>query len=200
MGPSAISSMAQAGVGSPGYGVKRDIWGDISGGIKNGLTGFGNSLNPSGPQTPGTNPALAQVEQNQISQAQQFQANIPQYQQQLTSNLKQGVNQQLGQNLQKTANYNASRGLLYGGVNQGMQGHNYNNASNAVAQGTSDINAGLQSASNQLAANAVGTGTGIQQSNQDIQNQIYQQTMAQTNSNNSMLGSAAGFGLLAAMI
>lgn len=196
----AVNSLSQGDIGGTagrlGAGFADVTTGGQATNLYNNLTGAGQS----GPQAPGTNPSLSSVEQQQINQANDFSANMPTYQSQMTDNLKTNVNNQLGSNLNTISNNNNARGLLYGGVNQGQRAQAYGQAQAQTAQGVSNINAGLLSAQDQLNANAVGTGTGIQQSSQAIQNDIYQQTLSQINSNNAMLGSAGGSAVLAGLL
>jgi hypothetical protein len=161
-----------------------------------GETGDPNSPPPA----PGVNPALTNLQTQQQTNATNFRNNIPQMEQSMGEQLKASANQTMGQQLGGLGSYNSSRGMGYGGVNQGQQQRVRSAAQSGVAQGQSNINAGLQNAANTLDAEAVNTGLGIQQTQQSIQNNIYSQAMTQMNANNSMVGGFLGTGLLAGLV
>jgi len=89
--------------------------------------------------------------------------------------------------------------MAYGGVNQGEQQQVRATTEQNLGRAITGSNANLENAANTLNAQAVETGVGIQQTNQAIQNQIFQQQMTQMNANNASTGSALGTGLMAYM-
>lgn len=97
-----------------------------------------------------------------------------------------GLNQGLG--LLKSRN--SSRGLLYGGINQGQEGQARSAMSEALANQRSSINSNVENEANLLDQQAVQTGVGIQKNAQQVQNDIYSQAMADMNANNAEWGSA----------
>lgn len=155
---------------------------------------------PAAPTAPGVNPALTNLQTQQQTNATNFRNNIPQMEQSMGEQLKSQANQMMGQGMSQINNSNNARGMGYGGVNQGQQQKLRAQTQSGVAQGQSNINAGLQNAANTLDAEAVNTGVGIQQTQQSIQNQIYSQAMTQMNANNSMVGGFLETGLLAALV
>lgn len=165
--------------------------GKLYGAYANVMTGGGYGavdamLNrPDAPDAPKIDPTLGNMRKAQANQAKDFRAGMPGYQQQLSSNLRQQGSYDLDQGLHDTRQANSSRGLLYGGKNLGDEQSVRGQIGNRMAQGTGQINTGLQSAANQLDANAVQSGLAIQQSSQQIQDQIYGQALARMNGNNA---------------
>jgi len=162
----------------------------------NGLFANDDTGAPSPPKTPGS---LDELKQQQQQYAQQFSQNLPQMQKNMAGLLTQQANQQMQGQMQTVKNRNNARGMAYGGVNQGEQQQVRATTEQNLGRAIAGSNANLENAANTLNAQAVETGVGIQQTNQAIQNQIFQQQMAQMNSNNSMMGSALGTGLMAYM-
>jgi len=159
-----------------------------------------------GPQGSGYYQAPSQTEALQGAQqyfANQFQQNIPTLENQMYSNLAQGVNANMNQGIQSARASNAGRGLLYGGVNAANEQAIRANASNQLAQGRQNINTSVLNEGQQLMNNAVSTGIGIQQQQQQMQNAVYQQAMASMNAQNQAIGgllSAGGLIGAAALI
>lgn len=158
-------------------------------------------INPQeAPGAPGTDASLAMMHQQQLAYAKNFQENLPQTQQKVAQQLTNASNQTMNAQVRQVKNQNNARGLTYSGVNQGQQQAVRSNAQQQLAGGISAANANLENASNTLNAQAVETGVGIQQTQQAIQNQIFQQQMSQMQSQNSIFGSALGTGILAATL
>ncbi len=160
---------------------------------------FGNADGSNQPTPPKTPSSLAGLQAQQQQYAQQFSQNLPQMQQKMAGLLTQQANQQMSGQIAQVKNQNNRRGMEYGGVNQGQQGQVRAADQQNLGQAITGSNANLENASNTLNAQAVETGVGIQQTNQAIQNQIFQQQMAQMNSQNSVMGSALGTGLMSYM-
>ncbi len=166
--------------------------GDTVGGI------FSNPA--GGPKAPEGPQGLSALKQQQLTNANDFQKNMPQMQAKMNQQLSDQSNQQMQAQLKQNKQNNSNRGLLYGGVEQGGQQGIRANAQAGLAHSISNSNADLQNASQTLNAQALQTGAGIQQNQQMIQNQIYTQQLATMQANNSMTGSAAGMGLLYLMM
>lgn len=174
----------------------------ISGLAENGallkVAGFGQS--PTAPQDSAPPQGLQQLQQQQQQYANQFSQNLPQMQNQMNQNLTQSANNTLNAQVKATQSANSARGLGYGGVNQGQQQQERVNSQSNLANAISGSNANLSNAANTLNTQAINTGAGIQQTQQSIQNQIYQQQLAQMQSNNSITGNIASTGLLAGLL
>lgn len=151
---------------------------------------------PPPPETPQT---LNELKKNQLEYANQFQAQLPQMQKQMAEQLSTNANKSMNAQLKQVNQRNSARGLAYGGVNEGQQQNVRSQSQGALAESIKNSNAGLLNASNTLNAQALETGVGIQQTQQAIQNQIYQQQLANMNANNAITGSMMGTGLLLAM-
>lgn len=150
-----------------------------------------------GPEAP--DPAQVALKDQQ-TQAQQFRSNIPTMQQNLSQQMAQGVNKQIGMGINNVKANTNSRGLLTSGINQGMQGQVRQAGSNQLAQGRSTINTSLQNEANQMDSSAISSGLAMQNAQQQIQNTIYQQAMTNMMNQNNMYGSLAGAGILAAAV
>lgn len=160
-----------------------------------------NLLTPkSGPGAPGINPDVNNLKKQQQAYAQQFRSSIPQLQGQMVGQLRRDTQGQLNNNLSGLRSSNSSRGLLYGGVNQGQENQVRGAAQRGLIGGVSQINMGLQNEANQLDNSAIQTGVNIQQQQQSMQNMIYQNAMAQQAGQNQMMGSLISAGAMAALL
>lgn len=158
----------------------------------------GGLFNPTiqQPSAPGVDPGVAAMQQQQQQQAQQFRANLPQNEQMMFQNAAQNANRQLGQNLNNINQNSNSRGLMYGGINQGLQAKERANTQVQLAQTRENINDQMNNAANQMDAAAIGTGMAIQQSQQSIQDQIYNQALMNMMNQNQSFGSVLGAGAM----
>lgn len=206
---SAVSSMASGKGWAPGWaGNSNSVVGQfgnaLTGGVDPATQGMWNMMEPgASPDAPGVNPNLAKVQQAQVGAYNQFTKNIPTMQNQMGNQARQGFNQQAGAQIQRNRSTNSGRGLLYGGINQGQEAGIHGQAATKSANAQGSINAGLLNTQSQLQGNAVNTGLSIQQNQQQIQDDIYQQAIAQMQASSGMFGSAMGSigkvgGLLAA--
>jgi hypothetical protein len=141
-----------------------------------------------------------QMQRQLVNNAKQFRSNIPQLQQQLGQQFRVDANSQMNQGIHNIEQNNSNRGLLYGGLNQGQEAQQRARTQVAVAGGIKGINNDLYQAANTLDAQAVGNGVGVQQTQQAIANDAYSRAMTQMNAEDSMVGNAAGTGLLAYML
>lgn len=118
--------------------------------------------------------------------ANQFRNNIPSLENTMGNQMANTVGGQMDQGIKQTQQTDSSRGLLYGGIHAGDEQQVRNAASGQLAQGRSNINAGINQAANTMDNQAVQTGVQIQQQQQQMQDQIYANAMA------SMAGKQAG--------
>lgn len=110
----------------------------------------------------------------------------------MASNLRSSVGGQMSSNLDNSKSSDSSRGLLYGGIHAGNEGAIRAQASNEMAQGRSNINAGVAAAADQLTNSAIQSGVDIQEQTQTQNNAIYAQALQNMNANNSMFGAVGG--------
>lgn len=142
------------------------------------------------PETDEQRTARIQKEQQQASA--QYQENLPYYQQKMGENLSQQANQGMYQGMQNIESRNASRGMGYGGLNEGMKEQQRAQSQQGLASSISSANKGLLDLGQQLQTGAINTGLGIQSDLQNRQNLIYQQALQQQQSQNQMMGSYLG--------
>jgi hypothetical protein len=150
------------------------------------------------PKAPGVDAGVSGMQQASIDQARQFRQNLGSNEQKAFENFGQAQNQSMNQNLHNVNQSNSARGLLYGGVNQGQQQAVRAQGQVALAKGRASINDQYNQAANQMDASAVGNGVAVQQYQQGIQDQIYNQALMQMMSQNAAFGSLMGAGGMAA--
>jgi hypothetical protein len=198
-----------------------DAGGDISKGLKdvghaitnpsvlvpsdmsNAVNGMKKGLEAARGPTPKSQDNTEQIRNQQQQSYQDFQRNLPGYQRQMQEGLSNVANRSMYQNMRDVDQRNTSRGLGYGGLNEGMQAgeqaRSQQNLANQITQG----NVGLLDLGNQIQSGAITTGLGQQSNLQQRLNQLYSQRMADYNSQNqqtaSMLGLLANAGMMAAM-
>lgn len=129
---------------------------------------------------------------------QEFKDNMPHLNDLLTSQLGGQINSQMSQGIQNSKVMDSRRGLLYGGMHQGHEGQIQAQAAGQMAQGKSAINAGLQNAYEGMQNSTIKTGIDFQQQQQQLQNSIYQNALANMMNQQkafSSLGSAVGTGV-----
>ncbi len=152
------------------------------------------------PHAPGMSPGLQQTLANQQAYAKSFRGDLPQITNTMQGRMAQQANQGLQNNLRQTRTSNASRGLLYGGVNAGQEGQQRASAQRGLISADSALNTGLQNEANSLDQAAMQTGVGIQQQQQAMQNSVYQNAMAQMAGQNQIAGSALSAATMALML
>lgn len=186
-----------------GVGLGSMIGAGVPGMVLGGLAGAAEGNEGVAPSAPGEDPAMAKLRAQQMQNAKEFRANMPNMQREMGENLKTTANQGLSAANKNTNEGMSSRGLLYSNLNKGAQAGNRSRTQAGVAKGTSDINTGLMNAANTLDTQAIETGVGIQQTQQAIQNDIYSQAMAKMNAQNAQAGGLMGLagtaGMLAAL-
>lgn len=151
------------------------------------------------PPPPGIDPSLENIKNQQIDQAKNFRADLGNKKSLMSQNLRGQANEQLQSNLGAVRSKNSARGLLYGGLNQSEEGSERARSSAGLGRAIQSSNTALENAADTLDSNAIETARGVQQSQQQIQNDIYSQAMAQLNSQNAMtsniMSTAATIGL-----
>lgn len=141
---------------------------------------------------PGVDPALFKLQQEQLKQAEEFQKN--------SQGLKErGFAVMAGKEKQRLADEMAGittgmnrRGLLYSGTTEGLKGKAKADATGRLAQGREQFGAQVESEGDRLRMNAINTGVQIQGLQQGVQNQIYQQAMAERARRAQGLGAILG--------
>lgn len=156
--------------------------------------GFTNPLfgDRKAPDAPGADQDLEAIKKAQKEQAKQFRAGLPQMQKQLGERIAQANNEQLSGALKDVDRSTNARGLLYGGINQGARGAERADASKRTAEARLSINKQLVDQANQMESAAISTGLQVQQSQQAIQDQIYNQALTNMMQRNQMFGSVLG--------
>lgn len=133
----------------------------------------------------------------------QFNQNMGTMQNQMGNQMAGQVGAQADQSVQAARSHNASRGLLYGGVNAGQEAGIRGNAAAQTAQGQSNINQGLLQEQSQLNAGAIQSGINYQQTQQQMQQALYQnaaQGLATDTAATNGLLQAAGTVAMVAML
>lgn len=162
---------------------------------------FGGGLDSTTPAPPPAPPTpLQQLQTQQTDYANQFKSNLPTMQSQLASQLAQASARSTNTGNRQIQSINSARGLGYGGLNKGMKMSNTSNNASNLASGIASGNAGLVNESNALSTQALQTGVGIQTQQQQVQNDIYQQALAQQNANNSIVGGLLQAGVTTGLI
>lgn len=135
---------------------------------------------------------MRKIQQKQQQQADEFRSNLPQYQQTIAQNLRTQGAQQLSEEEKGVKSDLSQRGLLYGGVGQGQIGRTRAAAGARLGNAVSSAQRGLESQAQQMETNAISSAQAVQNAQQEAQNQLYSQSMAQQNGMNKMIGGALG--------
>lgn len=162
---------------------------------------FGQTPPSPQSQTNSISPQLQQMQQQQAQTANNFQQNLPAYEQQQYNTAGDQSRQALSQQLANDTTSANSRGLLYGGYNQGQQAQDTAQSAANLNNTYANINTNAQNQLSQLQSAALGTGVAMNQSAQSEQQAAYQAALQQQLSNNQLFGSltkglGAGAGLL----
>lgn len=203
----SVSGAVKKGLGSVKKGVKSVTSNPL--GVLNpvlgtqlymGEKGMGQLFGGSQPQAPGMDANLKALKKQQVSYAKQFRESLPQIQQQMMGQLQSDTQKNLMENLRQSRSGASARGLLYGGIQQGNEASQRQQAARGLMSGASNINLGLQQAADQMDTSAIKAGVNMQAQQQALQNMIYQNAMAQQAGQNQILGSAMSAGAMAAML
>lgn len=147
------------------------------------------------PTAPGIDPRLAEIQREQIKQADEFKKNLPGMKDQAFGQAASAEKRRLAQELTATNQGYSNRGLLYSGMNSGAQAKARAESGTNLASSKAEINSMYDDEANRMRQQAVSTGLGIQQSKQATQDSIYKQAlenMAQRRGNLAAIGGAAG--------
>ncbi len=157
--------------------------------------GFGGAGVYNGPQGQGVYSFNSPQQNDLLAKqyyAKQFRNNLPGLENQMGHNLADSANTSMQGSLDQNAQSNSSRGLLYGGINQGQQQGIRAQTAKSVAQGQSDLNTGLEGAANSMDSSAIQSGFNYQAQQQAMQNQLYKQAMASMASGGAVVGNVLG--------
>ena len=152
------------------------------------------------PPMPGVDQNAKALQKSQREYAQGFRADLPGVKNQMATQLAQDSQSQLQDDLKASRSSASSRGLLYGGIQQGNEGRQRQQAQRGLLGGISASNLGLDESANQMDAAAVQTGVNMQQQQQNMQNMVYQNALAKMNGQNQVAGSMITAGAMAAMM
>lgn len=136
---------------------------------------------------------------NQIFQARAFRAQAPDIEQNMASDLRGQSSQNMYGLIHKNKWDMAKRGMQNSGLAAATEGAIRAQGQAQYGAGVNKIHSGLMSAADAYDQQAANTGLQIQQTQQDIQNNIYAQAWASVNSQNAMIGSIAGAAATAAI-
>lgn len=190
-----VNSIA-SGVSSVTNAVDRATGTNIGSFHKDMRDPFGVFDSPAeGPKPPGTPSNLTELQARQREQAQQFRGNLNQTKQSQASQLRGQAAQKLQGDMGDLKESQASKGTMYGGVGAGQRSKLRAGAQGGLNRAINQSNVGLDNAANVMEAQAIDTAFGIQQSQQQVQNMIYQQALMQMNAQNQIAGSAMGTGM-----
>ena len=190
-----------------GGGIGNAVTAGALGVMQNGANGsfsgaVGSASNPlgeltqstfgGGSQIPAINPQLQQMEQQQINAATQFGNNLPAYVKQQQNAATDTSRQNLAQTLAGTTQNSNARGLLYGGYNQGQQANATVQNQAQLGVTNENINTNAQNTLSQMQSAALGQGVALQGQQQTLNQQAYQQALAQMQAQNQGVGSLLG--------
>jgi hypothetical protein len=145
---------------------------------------YDNGSNGAGFYRPQTTEELAKSSQDYF--ANQYRQNISKNENDLYNQLATSATGQMNQGIKQIQQNNSSRGLLYGGVNAGQEGALRANTAAGLASGKASINSQVESTANQIDQNSINNGLALQQQQQQMQNAIYANAMAQMNAQNGL--------------
>lgn len=196
---------------SVGSGVKKFGEGGITldpskmfeGGMEVATLGI-DDLNPfnngSSPGAPKPNKDLSRLRQAQLNYAKDFRTKLPGLKEKMSRDLTQESSRGLQESLRGLRSSDSARGLLFGGLHQGNEGKQRQQAQRGLMSGISGINTGLDAAANQMDIAATKTGIDLQAQTQALQNLVYQNAMAQQAGQNEIVGAGLSAAAIAAML
>lgn len=138
------------------------------------------------------------IKAQQEGQAKEFRQNLPQYQNQIASDLRAQEAGRLSQDQQMTNTNLSQRGLLYGGIGASKRAQNRGASQQRLGAAVQASDKSLEQAASDMENNSISTGMAIQNAQQQAQNQAYTMAQAQQNSINQVIGGIAGMGLMVA--
>lgn len=137
-------------------------------------------------------PRLTGMRDQQIKAATEYGNNIKGYEKQQQNTAADTSRQNLAGQLAGVNTNSNSRGLLYGGYNEGEQAKTSAMNQAALQQQYSNINTNAQNTLSGLQNQALGTGLVINQTQQNQNDLAYQAALQQQMQNNQMFGSLLG--------
>lgn len=141
---------------------------------------------------PGMDRGLRRIRRDQAKQAREFEAGIPKMADDLFGGVEKQERRRLANQMSGIRNDASSRGLLYSGIREDQEQRARAESSGSLASARADINSQLQDQSRDMKANAVKTGLNIQQAQQQIHDQIYNQALANMASKRGLISGFAG--------
>lgn len=147
---------------------------------------------------PGEDDRLTDLQREFKKQADEFSKNAPGLKESMFNSIASQERHNLARNISGVNQSNAARGLLYSGINEGGKGAVRAESSQALAGARSKINTGVDAAERQLKYNVTAADLKQQQTNQSIQDSVYQNALeSMMRRNSAMAGLFQGAGYLA---
>lgn len=156
--------------------------------VVGGLLGDDNK--PASP--PPIDRHLSRIRSQQVKDLRQFENDLPRIGQDLYRGVETAENNRLAEqerDIHKDAN---RRGLLYSNIRQGNEAKARSQSAQSLVGARTDINTQLQDQARQMREDAIGSGLDIQTARQSIQDQIYNQALANMASRRGLLGGLFG--------
>ena len=135
--------------------------------------------------------AQQSLKDKNIQYARDFRSGLPGQESKMLGQLGANESKSLSEALRTTRNNAASRGLINSGRRVGSEAKLRGESAGRMATGAQNIRRGLLTQADAFDKQAVQSGIDFQQSEQAIQDTIYQQALAEVNGYNSMMGSMA---------
>jgi hypothetical protein len=188
-----------AGSASGTLGDIGKVWGGFAQGPAFTFLGGNQAIDalgrsPTPPGQPGMDPSLANLNAQRTQQAQQFRQNLPGTQTDMTNNLASRQRQDLAGDMAQNKMGANRRGLLGSGLQKAADVRSSVGAAKNLQQGGQEIATSLENTAQQMENQAIAGGLQYWQSGQALQDQAYQQALANMQSRNAGIGSLMGAG------
>lgn len=151
--------------------------------------------NPSPPSAPGVDPAIADQAAQQKKQADDFKASMPGLNNDLYNQVAKTERGNLAGQLSGIKSRDSSRGLLYSGMHQANELGAMAQSGSRLATAKASINTDLAKHLATMNDLAINSGMQLQQNQQDLNTNIYNQALYNMNQNLALggaVGNAAG--------
>lgn len=180
----ALGGAALGGLLLPGPGM-------IAGGY---LGGTGKDLlpEPDKPTNPGMDPKYKALVDKQQQQAQSFRNDAPEMQAQQTRAAQDQARRGIAESMSGVNKGMNKRGLLYSGVNEGQKLQMQAEKTNELAGNVANIQKNIESQAQGLEEKALGSMQQYTSQEQNLQNQELMRKIAEQQSRNTAVQSAAG--------
>ncbi len=176
-------------IGLNGAGLPGMLAGAIGGEyIRNQTQGGGADK----PATPGVDPNIAAIKDAQTNSAVNFRQNMPGFENDTYNQFRNQGLRGLATQMHNTTESMNSRGLGYGGLAAGAQAKNAAGFASNMAQSKEDIANQSENMANQLDADALNSGNLLRQTQQGIQDTIYNQALRDYQIRNNSMGQIMG--------